>query len=131
MKFGWNLCKVQNNNIGCFCVKERHERGRDKHVRDKDRDREREREGTDSDRNCPDLSPGLLSGRVCANLSACLSSPLLSILLKTIFPLIIHTLLFWTDMFSLHQYFHCNSNVPFSPEEREGSKSSHKAYLEL
>lgn len=61
--------------------------------------------GSDSDRKCPGLSPGLLSGRVCASLSACLSSPLLSILLKTVGLLIIRTLLFWNDMFSLHQYF--------------------------
>lgn len=101
-------------------VRERCERGRDKRVREKDRERGEEREGIDSDRNCPGLSPGLLSGRVCASLSACLSSPLLSILLKTICLLIIHRLLFWTDMFSLHRYFHCSSNVPFPPTPKNG-----------
>jgi len=50
---------------------------------------ERDTEGTDSDRNFPGLSPSLLSGRVCAGLSACLLSPLLSILLKIICLLII------------------------------------------
>lgn len=100
-----------------FGVRERCERRRDKHVSEKDTERERQSEGTDSDRNCPGLSPGLLSGRVCASLSACLSSPLLSILLKTICLLIIHRLLFWTDMFSLHRYFHCGSNVPLFPSE--------------
>lgn len=91
--------------------------------------RETVRGGTDSDRNCPGLSPGLLTGRVCASLSACLSSPLLSILLKTICLLIIHRLLFWTDMFSLHRYFHRNWNVVFPPKEQEVSKPAHEAYF--
>lgn len=95
-------------------------------LRAKERGRERERAGEggrrreqgsespDSDRDGPGLSLGLLSGRVCASLSACLSSALLSILLKTICLLIIHPLLFWTDMFSLHQYFHHSANGLFS-----------------
>lgn len=115
----WNKTTTR----GYVSVRERCERERDKHMeREKDRCRGRESEGIDSDRNCPGLSPGLLSGRVCASLSACLSSPLLSILLKTICLLIIHRLLFWTDMFSLHRYFHCTSNVPFSPHWRTGGQ---------
>lgn len=49
--------------------------------------------------------PSLLSGRVWASLSACRSSVLLSILLKTLCLLIIHGLLLWTDMFCLHRHF--------------------------
>lgn len=91
-------------------------------LREKEREREQESESEDpdSDRDGPGLSRGLLSGRVCARLSACLSSALLSILLKTICLLIIHPLLFWTDMFSLHQYFHHSANGLFSAPPRTG-----------
>lgn len=79
------------------------EKGEYKHTHTKVKERDDVREGlvTAIERG-PSLSHGLLSGRVCASLAACLSSPLLSILLKTICLLIIHKLLFWTDMFSLH-----------------------------
>lgn len=96
-----------------------------------DRKDETGREGPDSDRKCPGLSPGLLSGRVSARLSACLSPPLLSILLKTICLFIIHKLLSWTDMFSLHRYFHFSSNIPIFPGEREGIKPAHEAYFQI
>lgn len=96
--------------------------GQTNNTAESERERERESRGRreqgsekpDSDRDGPGLSLGLLSGRVCASLSACLSSVLLSILLKTICLLIIHPLLFWTDMFSLHQYFHHSANGLFS-----------------
>lgn len=88
------------------------------------REQESESENPDSDRDGPGLSLGLLSGRVCASLSACLSSALLSILLKTICLLIIHPLLFWTDMFSLHQYFHHSANGRFSALPRAGGQQS-------
>lgn len=94
------------------------------------RERAGERENPDSDRAGPGLYPGLLSGGVCASLSACLSSALLSILLKNICLLIIHPLLFWTDMFSLHQYFHHSSNGLFSALPRTGG-SCPTMYFEL
>lgn len=120
----FRFSKQKQNNKRLLSVGERCEWRRDKH-------KERQAEGIDIDRNCPGLFPGLLSGRVCARLSACLSSPLLSILLKTICLLIIHSPVFRTDMFSLHRYFHCSSNVPFSPGKQEGDKPApeRKKYL--